>query len=104
MLNIYLTSFHMILLMVTQKADALIFALAALFCLSDCGFGLEWGEVLSCFSWEELWSGGGMGGPEGELLIHKSSAGDGGAAAGRGREDAERWWWIEWMGEGCRWL
>lgn len=104
MLNIYLTSFHMILLMVTQKADALIFALAALFCLSDCGFGLEWREVLSCFSWEELWSGGGMGGPEGELLIHKSSAGDGGAAAGRGREDAERWWWIEWMGEGCRWL
>lgn len=86
MLNIYLTSFHMILLMVTQKADALIFALAALFCLSDCGFGLEWREVLSCFSWEELWSGGGMGGPEGELLIHKSSAGDGGAAAGRGRE------------------
>lgn len=26
----------------------------------------------------------GWGGPEGELLIHKSSAGDGGAAAGEG--------------------
>lgn len=62
MLNIYLTSFHMILLMVTQKADALIFSLTALFCLPDCGFGLEWGEVLSCFPWEELWNGGGMGG------------------------------------------
>lgn len=63
MLNIYLTSFHMILLMVTQKADALIFSLTALFCLPDCGFGLEWGEeVLSCFPWEELWNGGGIWG------------------------------------------
>lgn len=93
MLNIYLTSFHMILLMVTQKADVLIFALAALFCLSDCGFGLERGEeVLHCFSWEVVWNGGGMGGPEEEFLIHEGGAGDGEAAAGRGgREDAGRW-------------
>lgn len=122
MLNIYLTSFHMILLMVTQKADVLICALAALFCLSVSSFGLYWGEkkVFSCLLWEELVGDGEIRVPKEPRSSLQSGTGDDGDADGskcsswRGKENAknrgdESGGWEKgenalWECRGCAWL
>ena len=78
MLNIYLTSFHMILSTVTQKADALIFALALLSASLSKASGLSREKR---FSLNQPAVGGDVGlqrdrGPEGASL-KSDTAGDG---------------------------